>query len=397
MPKDLQMPDGTVITGIPDEYTSDQMKAVGNKYLLNKPGTGNSFQLANPKSPTPIPNDPTKGMVENGIKLGLGQMLPLVGSFIGPEGTLAGSAIKSLLPESYGGSRGGLGEQLTNMGEDMLGQEVLPRAVGGILGKLKTLVTKGPSAAIADSIANTWPLNKSPAVKGAMAQDTIDNQLKPQVDTLLGQPKSPNALDAYGVPRDPLKDGIQNQVERKTVTSLFSNSGGFKPTSGKLDPDKILDEFDKPGQDYSAISKDTKGSIVDLMNTFKSQQELADKGSVQNGMLRYIKHRVMFDMAMEAPSAAAGLMSGHTAATMAVPTSIILGDTAIAKLMSNPAMAKLVVAAVKTAPSNQAAPLLQKAILAGLGGGTEVYLQTPDGLQKGQIQNGQFQLPRQGQ
>lgn len=396
MPKDLQMPDGTVITGIPDEYTSDQMKAVGNKYLLNKPGTGNSFQLANPKSPTPIPNDPTKGMVESGVKQGLGQILPLAGSFIGPEGTLAGSAIKSLLPESYGGSRGGLGEQLTNMGEDILGQEVLPRAAGGILGKLKTLVTKGPSAAIAESIANTWPLNKSPSVKGAIAQDTIDNQLKPQVDTLLGQPKSPNAIDAYGVPRDPLKDGIQNQVERKTVTSLFSNSGGFKPTSGKLDPDKILDEFDKPGQDYSAISKDTKGSIVDLMNAVKKQQETAETGK-PGGIIKYVQHRLVFDSLMAAPSAAFGSFTGHEAMGLGASGALVLGDVALSKLMSNPAMAKLVVVAAKTAPSNQAAPLLQKAILAGLGGGTEVYLQTPDGLQKGEIQNGQFQLPRQGQ
>lgn len=396
MPYNLNMPDGTTLKNIPDEIDP---KTAGTKYML-KYGSSGSPTIT-PKLPGQpnivMPGGPDGINVEDAIKYGIGQTLPMAGSLLaGPLGTAAGSLAKSALPTSFGGATD-TGDVVGNLGEDLLSNEVVPGVGNKLLSLGKTLVNQGPRGAIASVLASR-PLSWSAGIKGAISKDAANESASAQGE--LSQ----------------FQEGTQQQQINQVPPLLRSVTGpektqlnqvirkGYSPTTNTIDPDAILKEFDNPKADYSGIQGSTKQNVVDLMNSLKDTQnsiKVSKAASTPdtvntngNNLIRWLGHRLVFDAALSAPSLIGGALSGHEAAGMAGMGLVVLGESALNKLMENPAYAKLVVAASKTSSSNQAAPLLQKAILHGLGNGVEVYVNTPDGQEKAVVNNGQVQLPR---
>ncbi len=161
-------------------------------------------------------------------------------------------------------------------------------------------------------------------------------------------------------------DTISQLATRKVIDS------GYNAGSKTFNPDVILSELNGAKDEIykEAITPATRTNLTDLANAVKEQQTaLEGKGSTDK-LISYAKHRLIFAL----PFAAVGGLNVGTG----VAGGIILGDAAINKAMRDPALSQMVVQAIKTGRTSQAAPLLQKAIINGLRG-TAVVVQNADG------------------
>lgn len=332
--------------------------------------------------------------------------LPAVGAMAGPEGAGIGSAagvlLKNNFPSLFGSFEGGPADVPLEMGKDVITNSVLP-ALGGRIAS--GLVNTG-AAATQQGLPGIVSKFKSisPTIKLAREADRVATNAG-NLESKFMQPAElstlPESNYPSGAPRGSGGKFQQNPASfaqafnreltagQQEVTDLIHT--GYSPTSGALDPTKILDTLAKNPKQYSNIDPITKNNLREFLTTVKEQKPFANTN--ENAFLRYAKNRLIFDL----PSIATGAITGHAGAGLAAAGTIELGEMGIKKLMSDPQFAQLVIQAAKTPASSPAAPLIGKSILYGLRG-TSAYLNTPEG-RKEEIQispNGEPQyLPRQ--
>lgn len=319
-----------------------------------------------------------------------------VGGFGGPigagAGSLVGNALKHLAPSLFGAAdqSNSPEEYLANTGSDIFTNSVLPE----LGGKLASGVVNTGAAAVKQGLPGLISKFKgvSPSIKISMEGDRVAGNASeltnrflqdPELNTLPRGGNKPSAL----APKDFTTPYNEAVLKGSTETQDLIHTG-FSPTSGALDPTKILDNLAKKPESYSNIDPITKNNLKEFLTTVKDQKPFADLKAGESPYIRYFKHRLVFEI----PSMVAGGMAGHTALTGAAVGTIELGEAAIKKLMSDPNFAKLTIQAAKTPASSPAAPLIGRAIMHGIQG-IDVYITSPDGdrvkgtvNEKGQLQ-----------
>ena len=435
-----------------DQY--QEVPPVGIKTPTPHPSDAYFDQFQNPSALKVSPDSETATMADR-FRHWIGRFVP--GAMSAGGSILGGAATEGLGGEALGAGAGSLlGQNLqekfprlfgaapeSSVGQtamDVAGNALLPAAGGAVANALKS---KGVNLLASPLLRRTAPVQRA---LGAEAEEgatkVLDKYVFPQSATI--ETAAQNAQDVYHA--DPMSNNfgggtIGNKLlnipyEQTTaraaklsdinktfmsdvtqVRNLKMATGepytaeqlgmsnllqkGYSPTAGTINPDAILKEFDGKNADiYSeAIRPQTKANVVDVLNTIKDAQSKEAAGTPYNGMINYVKHRVMFDAVMMGGGALAGGLAGHEAMGLGAAGGIILSDMALNKLMSNPITAKAVVAAIKTPSTAAVSPMLSKIIQNGLRS-TYVLINGPeDKLEKAYVdQNGQltYQKP-QGQ
>lgn len=426
-------------------------KKTGNWFQDNDPGNlvnASSYPVKN-TIPTNIPPvQPPQGMGDiinrtPGLleQTGL-DSLPFLGTALGSMagqpifGAAAGSFLKQGLDPRTVDST----DALLNVGNDTLINGIVPQLGGKLAGTLGDAITSStPFRAMLAKIAASRLFKNLPAVRGAVANSNIQD-LIPQVankvlpESGIVETAATNAQNNLPVVphwNDPgtVGEDLMNIPYKQTEGSPYSISKladkglsdvsqvrnwklatgetstiqqlglrnaigkGYNEGTGEIDPDAILKELtgDKADVYKEALQPATMTRLKSLLNNIKSNQaDLAPSG--MDHVMQYAKHRMLFDL----PFMLGAGMEGHEALGAAAIGGVILTDSAITKLMSDPVISKLTAQAIKTGTNSAAAPMLQKAITWALRG-TPVMIQAGSDIKNALInQNGQLQLQAPG-
>jgi len=183
---------------------------------------------------------------------------------------------------------------------------------------------------------------------------------------------------------------IEQLAVNKAIKSGYSGTG-------RLDPDKILSELNGKSSDVyeEAIRGETRKNLESFLEQAKAMQ--VDPSSHGGSLLSMVKNKPILSIPGMTLGAALGGAVGHPVygALAGGATSIVLGESAISKLMANPEIAKLTLQAMKTPIGDQSSKLISQVVLNGLRG-MEVYVMTPDGQQEKALvsQDGKLTYPK---
>ncbi len=414
-------------SGPPASYTDVHGNPVGSSIQaglgLNQPGS-------NPQRGPAVPGPNPAAIPEAAA-----DFLPMAGSFAGPEGTAAGAFIKQALKESFPGtfnwSKNGeppsAGEAASGVAGDFLGQEVPGRLISAVAnprltvakalsnklvqkvypqiqnttGGLQAKALQFPETGILESAAsNTDDLAKDFVSKYNSAPDVpSQNKVWGEYQDKIGTNNVGQSL--LRLNRDVENGGsVANQQAYKRITnsvlSDVSQVRNFKLATGEdttvrqlaqnqivgdafggkgsFNPDSILGHLNGPKKE---IYQEALGPAYDNLKKLAEQTP----GTTGNNLISYLNHRLVFHAALVAGGGLGEIASGHFLGGVAGAGAIILSDKAVTAAMSDPIVAKLVLAAQKTPLGTPQAGFLQKALVNSLKG-VEAYSQTPDGIEK---------------
>jgi len=309
----------------------------------------------------------------------LGGMVPGAEAVSAPLGTLTGSAaaygIRKQFPSLFGAPEPSpfTNEQQSPqeyMANDLLFQEAVPQLAGNIVSRMPT------------SMPSLFAKLKSisPAVKEVREADRVatnaaavrEFQQNPELNTLPESNLNPKAADFT------LRYNTQIRNHQAAMDSLINT--GFSPTTGRVDPVKILDNLAKSPAYYSAIEPMARENLKKLLTDINSQESFVPK---ENGspFFRYIKHRFAFDAATMGLGEIAG---GHVGGVAALGT-VYLADSAVRQALKNPETVKLMLEAIKTPAGSPKAKLLGQALRYSLKGADVILRKQGDQDVSGRI------------
>lgn len=300
--------------------------------------------------------------ITGGASLGLGSV----------PGAIAGSFIKrglqQISPKYFGG-----GEPASLMGDaadtaiDTIGAGLLPQGLTKLANGAVNLATTPAKETAANILSSKLLKNTTPV------QNAVTTDIGKTVDEFTGGSFSQ-----------------QTNPQMKATRDLFSKGAS---ASGRLNTDKILDEMKLNPDSYGAIPKETQDNVKAFLTQAKSMQGDSSNGS----LISMIKNKAVLALPGIGAGSLLGGLAGHgyTGAAIGAETGIVLGESAISKLMANPEIAKLTIQAMKTPQTAESSKILSKVILNGLRG-TEVFVMTPEGKQeRAQVsQDGQLTYPK---
>lgn len=329
----------------------------------------------------------------------------MLGSALGPGGTILGAGAGSLASQGLRGMFPGMfGEtaptdvrgQIDETGRDILGQAIVP----GILGKV---MDQGVKKTVAETIANTW-LKKFPRVREVASEEMgkqIGQRAIPETALMEEAANKAGPLIKVGGSKMESNDLAQmlGGIPRggdiaKTAQKAFSDVSGVRnlklltgdpalveqlattrairagSQAGNVNPTKILKELDN--EVYSeAFRPAQKEAFSNVLKEMESQLP----GPVESYVAKYSKGHLL----MKIPAAIAGAHFGGALGTTAA--TLYLTDAALGKIASDVVGSKMLVQAMRTGWTAPSSTLLQKGIL-GILRGSEVMLMTPDGKEK---------------
>lgn len=161
-----------------------------------------------------------------------------------------------------------------------------------------------------------------------------------------------------------LATGVDNTINDLAYSDLLGPSS----RNGTIDADALLNKLNGPKNEIykEALGENNFSKISDLLTTIKDAKASMPKDTV---VLPYAKRLAIG--AITAPVLGSRAGAGITG-------TLILGEMALKKVMSDPAMAELVTRAIKTPSAAPEASLLTKSILQGLKGTTLTLRQKDD-------------------
>lgn len=333
--------------------------------------------------------------------------LPFAGSFLGPEGTLAGTFAKTLLksykPDLFGEAPATVTDLATDTGKELLFNNALPKLITG-LGKISLMrdfSELGPKA------ATVLKLKDFPAVReGAVREMT--NQISGQYPRTQSQVLTEAATGAATKPTpevaaerelvggSPIFGGFGNSQPtafRAALKDLLAGTGNFgdlekeilkdvqtvrnfklatgradlteelavnkllgsSKSEGLIDARSMADQLSKSEVLQEAISPETLGNLNKFTELLKAQQ----KSPKFDHLLNYASGRLTFALT-------GALLGGPLGTTAAAGGTLALTNKMLSKLMSNPETSALVVKALQTPKSAPEAGVILKALSHGM-------------------------------
>lgn len=395
MPKIIQVPDSATAPDITPSTPSPKAK------IVNVP---DSYQFGSDSIPRfkDVPQGIGGSTFEDALSL-----LPMAGGMLGDiPGAAAGALLRQVLTKN---------PSLGQAGIDTLLQGVIPAGVGkalealggNVASKIASKITNSKiNPTLAEGLANKtskFIMPEAATTETAAANALPAVQRNPMLfQGSVAEPlaKIPyNQTSVSNIPINKTVDQALSDVsqvrnfklatgEPYTIEQLALNRAvgkGYSSGNQSIDPDAILKELTGPKSDVynEAIRPDVRQKLTDFMGKVK-EFEPETQG---NSMIRYAKHRLIFDLA------AYGV--GHeVGGPLAGGAALILGNQAITKLMGSDFIGNLALKSLDTPTNSAMSPIITKAILGTLRG-TTAYLQLPDG-KKEQVRiddNGQI-LPK---
>lgn len=357
--KNIQLPSGEVIA-FPDTMPDDQVNNEVNKYVTQKGGYSNqsplnTFGIQIPQKPQAAIGGPTGSDLASAAPGFLRAMLPVLGSLAGPEGTLAGSFAKQALdPDTKS-----FGQVAGTTGEDLAFNNLIPGLIKGIGGIPKALRTAEASR-VAGNAEGLGKFMQNPELETLPEQEQGGGIVR---DEATGKFKNtgPNFTEGYN---ESIRQG------QKEITNLINS--GFSPSTGEIQPTKILDNLAKNPDSYANIDPIKRQGLQEFLKGVQDQKSLTPE-LTKDSMMKYVKHRLTFELA--------GLAAGAEAGHAALAGTLILGGEGIAKLIQNPEIARVAAKGFTTAASAPEASFIGKALMYTLRG-TEATLAMPDGTKE---------------
>lgn len=411
--------DGIITKAVANGESEDTIKAIVQDYKgkYTAPSTFKQRELTQGAKGSPRPDyvniggeSPYQGLTRTTMGEPLANAAPTLASMAAPEGgvlsTGAGIGIKTLLqkiaPNLFGQSQ----TPIEDAGKDLLFNNGLPTVVG------KGLEFAGdPRGTTARAIATKIPgtnirpiADISPSIQRGLAEDTINQATTSAAKRVFSKTDildvaSTNAKDLatsrYGsATLAPAADPITNALvkgqkkaidfskfsvddvrnfqmatgEPTSVSQLAINDLLGQSRAGTLDPESIIAKMNGPKADVykEALGPAAQSRINSLLDTIKEAKDSMPKSHI---LFPYEKRLAIG--ALTTP--VAGFGAGAT-----VTGTLIFGEMALKKVMSDPAMAELVTRAIKTPSAAPEASLLTKSILQGLKGTTLTLRQKDD-------------------
>lgn len=333
------------------------------------------------------------------------ELLPALGSTIGPEGTAIGMlAHQALSPEGPSGGSA-IKDALFNEAIPYVGSKI----AGPVLGLGGKIAKKMVDAQQNPSVKN-WigeQLDKiAPQSRVSDILDSASTNAK-QFPSSLAKSDVASSLRELPTSGTGTSDASYAPIANKVLSDVqqvrnFKVAGGdadalgaqrlvnksFNNAKNTFDPDKLLNELGGDNKEVydEALSPTTKENLLNLTSKIK---ELGSSGEKPTGFMRYTGHRIMFDIA----GGIAGGMLGHNIESTALGAgSIILGQKALVALSKSKMLGDVAVKALETSPSSELAPLYQRTLMYGLRG-IPIVFKTKDGEEENATigPNGQVQ------
>lgn len=338
-----------------------------------------------------ITNDLHQWGLQHGLQ---GQGQGNITSFTAPPGSDFGSEVnKATNKQVYDQTHHSMDDEFQSL------IKVLP-AIGGMLGGV-------PGAGVGAFAQQA--MSKEPSL-GEGAKDTFLQGVLPEMVGSLGskignyfQTTFPKAIVGLKNPtvQKYVDQGVADlKTQAKGTGSFFTLQGpeesllsaidkGYNQTSARFEPTKVLEEIGK-----NPTGSPAEVNTVNFMNRLK---QLEPEKNTVDGLLRYAKHRIVFDLTA---GAAGGLAAGATglpgAHLAGMATGFMLGNEGLKRIASSETLGKLALEALDTAPNSAKGQLLGKVLMNGLRG-TEVMVQMSDGKTEKAVvgPNGELQPLRQ--
>lgn len=348
----------------PDDATLDEIHNHLNRYDVMHPSTN----LPNPTQPSslenPIPQVSKRDTQNLAAKQFVGSLIPAAGAMAGGipgalGGSLAKNALQGYAPEIFGETPSSTGGTISDIAKDTLTQGVLPSVLSKIPGIGGYLASKVKS--------------DNPVVKKYIT-DKLTGMMTPTAETLESSPNIPS-----GVTQEQLALNQAIKAGYKNVNSV--------------DLEAIENEL--AGKNTNFYDKALSPEVQDnLTNFLKKAKELEPEKGNSDSLMRYAKHRIVFNVIAGAGGAIAGHSTGIPLATEAGAIgSLYIGNKALTALMNSPTMGKLAIQALETPGSSEQAGIISKALLYGMRGADLDFIDSKGNKEKVQVSNdGQLQL-----
>lgn len=298
-------------------------------------------------------------------------LLANIGSYAGPAGgaagAVAGEGLRQYAPEKFG---------TEGFGSDLAFNSALPFG----LGKLAQLMKVGPKAMVADTLASKMG-QKLPAVKKLMSgvQDFQDETHQ------LFSAATDNSSQAYNDAAKAAELDYRKKIFG-AKNPMVNDPNVQTPSGFKLPDPKNFQtrSSDLPsGYDGFTAAEPNLNDVKDILAKTQAKTE------VQNPLVKYMKNSITLRL-----GAMAGL-GGLSPVAAGAGATLILGDAAIKKIVSDPETAQLIIRAINTPTDSKESGLIGKTLFNALRG-TQVTFQNADGeKQPAMIDNdGKLTYPR---
>jgi hypothetical protein len=353
----------------PDDATMEEIHNHLNRYDVMNPSTN----LPNPTQPSsaenPIPQFSKRDAQNLGAKQAVGAAIPIVGGMLGGiPGAAMGSVVKNALqgyaPEFFGETPATTGGTISDIAKDTALQGIIPKAVSLIPGGISALAKRVTT--------------DNPTVKQAIT-DKLTGMITPTEETL----SRPETIPS-----------IPTGVTQEQLALNQAIKAGYKSPSS-VDLDAIEKELggDRTTFYDKALSPETQDNLVNFLKKAKDLEPEKGSGGTDS-MLRYAKHRLIFNIGAGLAGAIAGHATGAPFATEAgIVGSLYIGNKALTALMQSPTMGKLAIQALETPSGSEASKILSQALLYGMRGRDANFIDSEGNKEKVQISNdGQLQL-----
>jgi hypothetical protein len=339
--------------------------------------------------------DTAKGKVAPESGRVAAEALPAIGSLAGPGGTLTGTGLmmmaKKYAPETFGQPDTNGWDQAGTAGRELLQNELLPRALSGIMGTVLKIPTS--KVDLANKLSN-FPAVRERAVQqlGDAIRGHFDNlpssynpafgdyqpvKFEPQMGDY--QPAQMSRI----LPASPIGDVRQvptGGVTRSLTGPIKQNADPLMSllSQDKIDPEKALDELTgKHSQIYQdAMAPQTHTNMVEILSTMKD----LGKQNATDRVINYSKGKILWSLGSGGVLAGFGHPLAGLTVGGATAAPIVL-NSMLGKIMENPETARLVTVAMRTPANSAEAPLIRKAltqVLPRLAQGTADVAATPD-------------------
>jgi hypothetical protein len=434
----------------PDDATMEEIHNHLNRYDVMNPSTN----LPNPTQPSsaenPIPQFSKRDAQNLGAKQAVGSAIPIIGGMLGGiSGTAVGSVVKNALqgyaPEFFGETPATTGGAIWDIAKDTALQGIIPKAVsaipGGISALAKRVTTNNPTlkqyitdkltdavgsesdivtkaakrvqqnlpgmpefnttskvpTSLIDEAGN--PITRTITEPSSLTQRTVlgrylalppEKQVGP-VATYINKTADETMADVTQVRNLKMTAGA-NVTEQLALNKAVRS--GFSGGPDKLDISAIQKELmNNPDTYGEALSPATQDNFTEFLKKAKDLEPEKGSGGVDS-MLRYAKHRLIFNIGAGLAGAIAGHVTGAPFATEAgIVGSLYIGNKALTALMQSPTMGKLTIQALETPSGSEASKVLSQVLLYGMRGIDANFIDSEGNKEKVQISNdGQLQL-----
>ena len=313
----------------------------------------------------------------------LAQAPPILGSSLGPEGTLLGSVVsqgmKAAAPNFFGQAPQSVGEYAKSLGVDLLTNEGIPRGLGWAgkaIGRNLPAVKEGIASSIGKQLMKrSYPesnIIESAAENAGNNYNTLSQINPDELSNTFDNNAIGNKLvklnEEYGVGPSVAKTQAYKDISNQAYSDLthlrnFKLATGEPTTVAQLGYNRLLGSGDSI--DAAAVLKELNGpkseiyseglgkGIDNFRNLLTEMAKQQETGGPVNSIIRYTGHRLMWE-----GLAGGAALTGHPYMAAAAGA-VSLSQPMIAKLMSTK-YAPFVVAALKTPSSAAEAPLINQ-------------------------------------